>query len=180
MKRTHKALEKNQNIHINKQYRETAQGAGLAAKHHPGATADSELLCDNLVILFFFFFFLSLRQMQTVPLSKILASLTLQAAVMRHFRVESETQQGQPQPGPWASTWCVWGCPLSPPQYFFPQATLALSGFFLGVAVEVKALCEEKWELPQAGFVCCWSSRYPCWGIQVHINNTSTLGKALH
>lgn len=68
--------------------------------------------------------------MQTALLSKILTSSVLQAAVMRHFRVESETQRGQPQSGPWASAWCVWGCPLSPPQHFFPQATLALSGFF--------------------------------------------------
>lgn len=69
--------------------------------------------------------------MQTAMLNKILASSTLQAAVMKHFRVESETQWGQPQPGPWAHTWYAWGCPcpLSPPQHFFPQATLALSGF---------------------------------------------------
>lgn len=38
--------------------------------------------------------------MQTAPLSKIPTSSTLQAAVMKHFRVESETQGGQPQPGP--------------------------------------------------------------------------------
>lgn len=99
---------------------------------------------------------------------------------MKRFRVESETQWGQAQPGPGG----VCGIVLSPDPK--TSSLLWLSQAFWG-AVELKALCEEKWELPQAGLFCCWSSmgrlwwhRYPSWGILGLTNGTPALKKVLH
>jgi len=87
--RTTHQVFKIQHIHVKNQYREVVTDAGLAAEHHAGATTDFELLPDNLVMPFFGQICLNRdwRQMQTAPLSKILASGILQALNMKHIRV---------------------------------------------------------------------------------------------
>lgn len=78
-----------QNIHVKNQCRKMVTDAGLAAEHRPGATADFELLCDNLVIHFFGQSPNLSQQRLEAPPSKILASAILQAVVTKYIRVGS-------------------------------------------------------------------------------------------